>query len=139
MWGWELGRHALTLLSNKKSSPPGLAPQFLTFKKQWNTNQFFSAYKESSQMNNLYKTNLKYFSLANEEDNFFIFQPVLMASSFYFFQTVKKRIHYSLHIYFYILLWKSIFIALFLHFLMEHVCDYWINMNVLSFATLLLL
>ena len=26
----------------------------------------------------------------------------------------------------------------FLHFLMEHVCDYWINMNALSFATLLL-
>lgn len=51
-------------------------------------------------MNDPYTTNLICFSLpATEEDSFFIFQPVQMAQSFCFSQTVMKRIHYSLHIY----------------------------------------
>lgn len=61
---------------------------------------------------NLYKLSWN-IPFANPQDSFLIFQPVQMAQSFCFSQTAKKKIHYSLHIYSYILLWKSIFIALF--------------------------
>lgn len=135
----------LTHCSSDRSPPKQKALQaqvlrhgFLRPRRSQTLTDFF-AYKESSQMNHLYTANFKWFFSCCRRGYLSYFSTCVSGWKFLFFSNchekdslffAHKLLHFAVKV--------NIYCTFFLHFLMEHVCDYWINMNVLSFATLLL-